>query len=547
MATNNNSEALQVVMAYHERSKHHLNRYAAGPEALDWDAQPNPFRAFTGSPQRILPLLTDETAVTFAGLSAATPQPVTLQAVAQFLELSLGLAAWKEYGPDRWELRCNPSSGNLHPTEAYLLAFGVQGISDGLYHYLSRDHLLEQRWYPDAEQYGSGVYIALTSIAWREAWKYGERALRYCQLDIGHALGALRYAAGTLGWHLRLRGDVDDARLRSLLGLDRSSDFAHAEGEDAELLLEILPADTMSSASTSPPALPGQWRGQANCLDPHPLYQWPVIAETTSASRLPLRTPDPLPPDPWPPARKKSGQTAASTLIRRRRSAQRFDPKTVMATDDFFTLLDALLPRSALPWDVWPFTPRIHPILFVHRVEGLSRGLYALPRTTGGETVLRTALNPDFSWQTVAGAPAHLPLRRLYDGDVRSIARTLSCHQAIAADSCFAVAFLAEYADPLQSGAWHYRLLYQEAGLLGQILYLEAEALGLNGTGIGCFFDDAVHETLGIRDHTLQSLYHFTVGHALTDTRISTLPPYAHRERILTPEKTHEHPLLSAY
>ncbi|MHB8317495.1 MAG: nitroreductase family protein [Acidithiobacillus ferrivorans] len=546
MATSNNSEALQVVMAYHERSKHHLNRYAAGPEALDWDAQPNPFRAFTGSPQRILPLLTDETAVTFTGLSAATSQPFTLQAVAQFLELSLGLAAWKEYGPDRWALRCNPSSGNLHPTEAYLLAFGVQGISDGLYHYLSRDHLLEQRWYPDAEQYGSGVYIALTSIAWREAWKYGERALRYCQLDIGHALGALRYAAGTLGWHLRLRGDVDDARLRSLLGLDRSSDFAHAEGEDAELLLEILPADTMFSASTSPAALPGQWRGQANCLDPHPLYQWPVIAETTSASRMPLRTPDPLPPDPWP-ARKKSGQTAASALIRRRRSAQRFDPKTVMVADDFFTLLDALLPRSALPWDVWPFTPRIHPILFVHRVEGLSSGLYALPRTTGGETVLRTALNPDFSWQTVAGAPAHLPLRRLYDGDVRSIARTLSCHQAIAADSCFAVVFLAEYADPLQSGAWHYRLLYQEAGLLGQILYLEAEVLGLNGTGIGCFFDDAVHETLGIRDHTLQSLYHFTVGHALTDTRISTLPPYAHREHILTPEKTHEHPLLSAY
>ncbi|MHB8210660.1 MAG: nitroreductase family protein [Acidithiobacillus sp.] len=529
MATSDNSEAVQVVMAYHERSKHRLNRYAAGPEALDWDTQPNPFREFTGSPQRILPLLTDETAVTFTGLSAATPQPFTLQAVAQFLELSLGLAAWKEYGPDRWALRCNPSSGNLHPTEAYLLAFGVQGISDGLYHYLSRDHLLEQRWYPDAGQHGSGVYIALTSIAWREAWKYGERALRYCQLDIGHALGALRYAAGTLGWHLRLRGDVDDTRLRSLLGLDRSSDFAHAEGEDAELLLEILPADTMSSAIGSPAALPGQWRGQANCLDPHPLYQWPVIAETTTASRMPVLTPDPLPPDPWP-ARKKSGQTAASALIRRRRSAQRFDPKTVMAADDFFTLLDALLPRSALPWDVWPFTPRIHPILFVHRVSGLSSGLYALPRTAEGGPVLRMALNPDFSWEAVATAPTHLPLRRLYSGDVRSIARTLSCHQAIAADSCFAVAFLAEYADPLKSGAWHYRLLYQEAGLLGQILYLEAESLGLNGTGIGCFFDDAVQEILGIKDNSLQSLYHFTVGHALTDTRISTLPPYAHRE-----------------
>ena len=529
MATGNDSEAVRVVMAYHERSKHHLNRYAAGPEALDWDAQPNPFREFTGSPRRVLPLLAEETAATFAGLSAATPQPFTLQAVAQFLELSLGLSAWKEYGPDRWALRCNPSSGNLHPTEAYLLAFGVPDLEDGLYHYLSRDHLLEQRWSPDTEQHGSGVYVGLTSIAWREAWKYGERALRYCQLDIGHALAALRYAAGTLGWHLRLRGDMDDTRLRSILGLDRRGDFAHAEGEDAELLLEILPANTMSSAIASPAALPGQWRGQANCLDPHPLYQWPIIAETTIASRMPVLTPGPLPPDPWP-ARKKAGQVAASTLIRHRRSAQRFDPKTVMATDDFFTLLDALLPRSDLPWDAWPFSPHIHPILFVHRVEGLHSGLYALPRTGEGEQMLRMTLHPDFSWETVAGAPVHLPLWRLYSGDVRSIARTLSCHQAIAADSCFAVAFLAEYADSLKNGAWHYRLLYQEAGLLGQILYLEAESLGLNGTGIGCFFDDAVHEILGIKDNHLQSLYHFTVGHALTDTRISTIPPYAHRE-----------------
>ena len=530
MATGDQREvAGQVVMAYHERSKHHLNRYAAGPETLDWDAQPDPFRAFTGSPQCILPLLADATAVTFAGLPAATPQPFTLQTVAQLLELSLGLAAWKEYGPDRWALRCNPSSGNLHPTEAYVLACEVQGLEDGLYHYLSRDHLLEQRWSPDTRPRGPGLYIGLSSIPWREAWKYGERALRYCQLDIGHALGALRYAAGTLGWHLRWRGDVDDARLRGFLGLDRPGDFAHAEGEDAELLLEILSADTVPSAIASPAALPGQWRGQANCLDPHPLYQWPVIAETTNTSRMPVLTPDPLPPDPWP-ARKKSGRIAASTLIRRRRSAQRFDPKTVMAADDFFTLLDALLPRSTLPWDLWPFTPRIHPILFVHRVEGLSSGLYALPRTAEGGPVLRMALNPDFSWEAVAAAPTHLPLRRLYSGDMRAIARTLSCHQAIAADGCFAVAFLAEYADSLKSGAWRYRLLYQEAGLLGQILYLEAESLGLNGTGIGCFFDDAVHEILGIQDNRLQSLYHFTVGHALTDTRISTLPPYTHRE-----------------
>ena len=41
---------------------------------------------------------------------------------AVLFELALGLSAWKEYGGSRWALRCNPSSGNLHPTEAYVVA-----------------------------------------------------------------------------------------------------------------------------------------------------------------------------------------------------------------------------------------------------------------------------------------------------------------------------------------------------------------------------------------------------------------------------------------
>ncbi|TVR64991.1 MAG: hypothetical protein EA420_04215 [Candidatus Competibacteraceae bacterium] len=32
---------------------------------------------------------------------------------------SLGLSAWKQHRGSRWALRCNPSSGNLHPTEGY--------------------------------------------------------------------------------------------------------------------------------------------------------------------------------------------------------------------------------------------------------------------------------------------------------------------------------------------------------------------------------------------------------------------------------------------
>ena len=58
--------------------------------------------------------------------------------------------------------------------------------------------------------------------------------------------------------------------------------------------------------------------------------------------------------------------------------------------------------------------------------------------------------------------------------------------------------------------------------------YLEAEAAGIRGTGIGCYFDDSVHEILGIKDDKFQSLYHFTVGEPLEDKRLETLPAYGH-------------------
>ena len=64
--------------------------------------------------------------------------------------------------------------------------------------------------------------------------------------------------------------------------------------------------------------------------------------------------------------------------------------------------------------------------------------------------------------------------------------------------------------------------------MIGQALYLEAEAQGFRGTGIGCYFDDPVHELIGVSGHGWQSLYHFTVGRPVEDPRLTTLPAYHH-------------------
>src|ERR1700730_16838106 len=47
--------AEQVVVAYHERTKHHYHRYAAALGYMDWAKQPDPFRRYDGAPLVRLP------------------------------------------------------------------------------------------------------------------------------------------------------------------------------------------------------------------------------------------------------------------------------------------------------------------------------------------------------------------------------------------------------------------------------------------------------------------------------------------------------------
>jgi len=99
------------IIAYHQASKHHLDRYAPGPGGLDWANQPDPFRRFTGAPRTELPLRADVLATPFEAVrrgERSAAYPLECDALALLFELSLGLSAWKQQGGSRWALRCNP-------------------------------------------------------------------------------------------------------------------------------------------------------------------------------------------------------------------------------------------------------------------------------------------------------------------------------------------------------------------------------------------------------------------------------------------------------
>lgn len=536
----------QTVLNYHNRTKHSLERYAKGPESIDWEDQPDQFRRFSGCEIVTLPLPGAELEPLFADLDnpeLIPAKPLDMANVGLLLELAFGLSAWKQFGPSRWALRCNPSSGNLHPTEAYLISTGddrtrsrrVSGIhtipgdnliKSGVYHYVSHNHSLEQRCRFSDNLPDSGVLIGLSSVHWREAWKYGERAFRYCQHDLGHALGALRYAAATLGWSVELLAEWSDNDIAQLLGLDRD-DFKKQEHESPDIICRIhthadskpLDAKALLEAAQS-----GDWFGKADSLRAYHMYKWPIIDEVSTAASKP-QTEEPEWRAVQQPIIKSSCTKTATQIIRQRRSAQQLDGKMPpMPQTDFYRMLAAVLPTTAA-FDLWRWPPKIHLFIFVHRVEGLAPGIYALPRHNDAVEPLQAATLAEFDWKKIS---EEIPLYHLYSGDCRQIAKTVSCHQPIASDSAFSLGMVAEFSETIEAAPWLYRRLFWECGLIGQTLYLEAEAAGIRGTGIGCYFDDSVHELLGIKDDKFQSLYHFTVGKPLEDKRLETLPAYGH-------------------
>ena len=297
---------LEAVMRYHERTKHHFNRFAAGPGQLDWANQPDPFRRYAGAALTRLPVLGPEEeplspAYESLYVRGAVPgAPLTMRTLSRLLEYALALSAWKQAGGTHWALRANPSSGNLHPTEGYVLIGGIAGLgaSPGLFHYAPREHGLERRADCPPELYArllrglppQAFLVGLSSVHWREAWKYGERAFRYCQHDVGHAIGTVRIAAAALGWSARVLDGVGDEMIEALLGLDRGADFDGAERESAELVMALWPGDVETkTASLEVEAVRElknlRWYGKANRLSAADPVPWEAIDRVAAASR----------------------------------------------------------------------------------------------------------------------------------------------------------------------------------------------------------------------------------------------------------------------
>lgn len=506
------------LFAYHDATKHSYRSVRTSGRALDWRNQPNPFRTYEGA--AIVPLppnpgLPDAgtfrsmalvaRAATMGGNTDEPESRVQLDALllSGLLWHSMAVSAVKKVPRtgDLYTLRVNPSSGNLHPTETYLALRGFEEIDDGLYHYRADLHALERRasgaytrklalaaGAPGVQE--SGLIVAFTSIFWREAWKYGNRAYRYCCLDLGHAMMSVLVAAEALGLPGGAMTHFGDLRVARVLGVEQSD----------EAPMAVLAFET--GGPNSPPIPVEQpFAGTPNALSAEET-RYELLLNMHCATVLPdtggededIHAPE-LAGRPGAPSAiaaasphlnllpEYSTDSPLAAVVRRRRSALDFDPATApMQRAELEQMLDV----ATRDWPAdWKGTLEPHATqlsrsanlvtlqLFVHRVQGCDPGVYR--------------------WDAEARA-----LEQLHRGNVERVAAFLSLEQPVAGNSCVTISMIANLAEAARLfGNRGYRYVHFEAGAIGQRLYLAAEALSWNATGIGAFYDDDVHRYLG--------------------------------------------------
>ncbi len=234
-------------MAMDSRQYYNLTSYKRdkiSPHMLDWENQPTTFKTYPWIEQISLPKdvrfenenFSDVIKRSCQGNKTDAPGIVDLSMI---LLLAYSITAGGVHGDGYQYYRSVASAGALYPLEVYVATHDIEGLQNGIYHFSSANHALTPLRDEDVTEFiavslqeppgkqASLVFI-FTSIFFRSAWKYRERAYRYHLLDTGHLIENMAVALKSQGFPYLLSWDFDDDRLNHLLGLDDKKEVSLA-------------------------------------------------------------------------------------------------------------------------------------------------------------------------------------------------------------------------------------------------------------------------------------------------------------------------------
>ena len=155
-----------------------------------------------------------------------------IDALARLAYFTNGITKTIRRGGQAMAFRAAPTTGALYHLELYLVTGDLPGLPAGVYHYGAHDHALRQLRAGDVRQVvvaatgqeaataQAPAILIMTSVFWRNAWKYAARAYRHTYWDAGTMLPNTLAVAAAAGIPARLVLSFADAPIAKLLGLD---------------------------------------------------------------------------------------------------------------------------------------------------------------------------------------------------------------------------------------------------------------------------------------------------------------------------------------
>ena len=150
--------------------------------------------------------------------------PLALGDVSQLLWAAQGITT-------EWGGRTAPSAGGLYPLEVYLVVGSVENLAPGVYKYKPQGHelveirdgdvreelakaALDQTWVKEG-----AIDIVIAAVYERTTKKYGDRGVRYVDMEAGHAAQNVYLQATAFDLSMVTVGAFYDEQVKSILGM----------------------------------------------------------------------------------------------------------------------------------------------------------------------------------------------------------------------------------------------------------------------------------------------------------------------------------------